>query len=231
MESINNKEETQLKKPIPGNNPVKVQNTTIAPYKYTGILFMQFPNGDKYFGTGILVAKADATQTQYVLTCAHNLYSGYDGGKATKIEFIRAYDYPSQPYPGIQAMDWFYPDGYASGDITLDYGLIKLETPIELNGPIPYLSIKSDEELQYLSVQLNAYGWYGEIMSYAMGKIIQITSNFLHYPISTKKGAAGAAITKDNQIVGIHTREGDKDYNMGIRITQTVKNTIEQWMI
>lgn len=232
MESINNKEETQLKKPIPGNTPFRIQNTKIAPYKYTGILFMQFPDGNKYYGTGILVAKAGETQTQYVLTCAHNLYSKPNGGKATNIRFARAYNYPEAPYEEIEAMNWFYPAGYPSEEITLDYGLIKLKVPIKLEDPIPYLCVKSDEELINLSIQLCAYGWFDEAMAQALGNIIGITGNFLNYPISTGKGAAGAAImTKDNRIVGIHTRSGDQNYNIGVRITQTVKNDIEQWMI
>jgi len=251
--NAHNLNEENLYAPIPGNIPDPVADTKVAPYKFIGLLKMTFPNGKKYFGTGTVIAKSNENDSHYVLTCAHNLYDSEDGGKATKIEFVRAYNDPDKPFPSIEAVSWKYPDGYPAvsvskhhekilllenkidllqKDINLDYGIVKLASKVNSVDGFPGLIVKTTEELKNLAVQINGYGWLDEKMSSAKGPIKEVGDKYLRYPISTRVGASGSAITKGNskEIVGIHTRGYDDKLNQGVRITQTVKDEFLGWM-
>jgi V8-like Glu-specific endopeptidase len=235
----NNNDTQKLWKPIPGNVPFKVSDTTQVPYCYTGILYMTFPDRTEYYGTAMLVAKNSGdTQTQYALTCAHNLYSAENGGKATNLYFIRAYNgTQQQPYAPIECTQSFFPQGYAIPGMEnpdLDYGLIQLSTPVQPGGTIPILSALTDNKLLNMSVQINEYGYNEDKnMFHAFGNITRIDNNFLYYPITTMPGAAGSAImsTNNTDIVGIHTRSTLQNQNQGTRFTAIVKAAIESWMI
>lgn len=239
--------------PIPGNVPEKVKDTKITPYKFVGLLKMTFPNGEEYVGTGTVIAKGIEKDSFYVLTCAHNLYDKSDGGKAKKIEFVRAYNDPDKPFASIEAASWHYPEKYPDVaisrhdektlllennidmlqvDINLDYGIVKLKSSVNSVDGFPGLVVKTSKELQDLAVEINGYGWFDEKMSHAKGLIKEVGDKYLRYPISTKVGASGSAIKKGNskEIIGIHTRGYNDKLNQGVRITESVKNEIFDWM-
>jgi len=237
-------------KVIPNNSPDKIENTQSAPYYFVCLLQISFPHAEG-FGTGILVKDDKHNATQYVLTCAHNLYNEDYGGKAVSVNVVRGYSNPNQPYGPIEGKEWFYPDGYPSvaissvenlenfsdeaiqADINLDYGLIKLSSPVENIEGLPKLTVETTEALINLEVQINGYGVYDTLMSHATGSITHVEDKCLRYPITTMPGASGSAILKGDgvSIVGIHTRSvPGVDLNQGVRITAEVKSTIEEWM-
>ncbi|KAF2325789.1 trypsin-like serine peptidase [Flavobacterium daemonense] len=250
---INNLNEENVFKPIPGNTPVKVPDTTIAPYKNVGLLVMVYPNStEEFIGTATLIGKNEGDEESlYLLTCAHNLYSKNDGGKAKSIKFIRASNVPKLPFEEVEAEAWYYPAGYPTvsipndlplrfiddeliqEDVNLDYGIVKLKKAIKPGGNLPLLHVKTDEHLLNKSLQINGYGWFKETMSEANGKLTEVGVLSLRYPISTAKGASGSALVlKDTgEIIGIHTRETDKAVNQGVRITQEVKDKLLSWML
>lgn len=249
---INNLHEENFFKPIPGNNPLPVADTTIIPYRYTGLLIMVYPNSTKEFiGTATLIGKNSGDEESiYLLTCAHNLYSRNEGGRAVSIRFARACNFPVLPFEEVDAEEWFYPTDYPlvslpddvplrfidsqliDEDINLDYGIVKLKKAIKPGGELPLIHAKETDQLLDKPVQINGYGWFNEAMSHATGALTQVNPLSLKYPISTKKGASGSAIMlKDSiSIVGIHTRETDETLNQGVRITEDVKNEIYSWM-
>lgn len=250
---INGLPEKEVFKPIPGNNPVRVPDTTLAPYKNVGLLIMVYPNSNEEFiGTATLIGKSDGDEESlYLLTCAHNLYSKNEGGKAKSIKFIRASNEPKLPFELLEAEDWYYPAGYPEvsipndvplrfiddklieEDVNLDYGIVKLKKAIKPGGTLPLLHVKTDKHLLNKSLQINGYGWFNETMSEANGKLTDVNALSLRYPIYTAKGASGSALVlKDTtEIIGIHTRETDKAFNQGVRITQVVKDELLGWMV
>lgn len=249
----NNLFEIEVFEPIPGSNPVHVVDTTKEPYKNVGLLRMTFPNNKTYIGTGTVIAKGEEKNSLYVLTCAHNLYDSSDGGKATKIEFLRAFNDPTKPFDSIEAVSWHYPAGYPAvaisrvdenkllksqhekvgAEISLDYGIVKLKTSVASVEGFPVMTVKTKADLENLPVQINGYGYFGKQMSHVAGPIKEVGDTYLRYPLSTKKGASGSAIATENakQIVGIHTRAYNEKYNQGIRIIERVKNEILGWMV
>ncbi len=237
---MNNPEDFNVNKPIPGNIPVPVPNTTIVPYIFVGLVHVVFPSGNSYVGTGTLIGKGSDNESQYVLTCAHNLFSVNDGGRAASIKFIRAYNDPHSPFEAIEAESCYYPYGYENIDriessesnVNLDYAIIKLKKKITTGDVLPRLVVKDDNELYECNVRINGYGYFGEHMSAARGKLVVVAAGYLRYPISTRKQAAGSAIVLEDgiSIIGIHTRATDENLNEGIRITEAVKYEIHSWM-
>lgn len=248
---LNNLQGENVFKPIPGNNPVSVENTTLSPYCYVGLLLVTFPNRQTYVGTATLIGKMSGDKESiHVLTCAHNLYSKNDGGMAVTVRFQRAFNDPDAPYEPIEAEKWSFPDAYPDTDlpndlpsrfiderlieanVALDYAVVKLKKAIRTEQSLPFVQVKTTEDLMYKQIQINSYGWYNEAMAHAQGPIKEVAAQRLFYPISTRSGAAGAAImNRDSlEIYGIHTRETDRDLNQGVRITDSVKNEILSWM-
>lgn len=232
----NNLNDENIFSPIPGNIPEQVQDTKVVPYKYVGLLRITFPNGKTYTGTGTVIAKNAEKDSHYVLTCAYNLYSAQDGGQATKVVFIRAYNDPVQPYESVEASGFHYPVSYPTRyneSIDLDYGVVILKSAVNSVDGFPGIVVKTTEELKDLAVQINGYGFFGEKMSNAKGLIKEVGDNYIRYPISTGRGANGSAIAAQNgkEIVGIHTRTYNWEFNQGVRITERVKNEILGWML
>ncbi|NNE26337.1 MAG: hypothetical protein HKN09_05800 [Saprospiraceae bacterium] len=252
MKRKNEKGHGRYFKPIPGNNPVLIPDTTIDPYYYVGLLEMTFPNDKSYFGTATLIAAdKNATNSKYLLTCAHNLYDEDDGGEVRTVTFKRAYSDPNEPYGELLALSWHYPDGYPDvaisknadlqtisllkimENIDLDYAIVELESAVEIAG-FPTIVVESTESLENLEIQINGYGYFDERMGHATGTIDEVGTNFLRYGITTDQGASGSALMKnDNRsIVGIHTRAvPNKDLNQGVRITEAVNTQLRGWMV
>lgn len=107
---MNNLQAENVFKPIPSNNPVRVENTTLSPYCYVGLLLASFPNRQTYVGTATLIDKMSGDKESiHVLTCAHNLYSKNDGGMAVTVRFQRAFNDPDAPYEPIEVEKWSFP--------------------------------------------------------------------------------------------------------------------------
>ncbi|MGV0757428.1 trypsin-like serine peptidase [Empedobacter brevis] len=251
---IDNLQFENLFKPIPGNNPTRVANDKIrtSPFHYVGLLIVTFPNSTlEYIGTATIIGKSkEDKESLYLLTCAHNLYSKNNGGKAVKVKFIRACNFPELPFPEVEAESWYYPDRYEKVDIPndvplrflaenliqenidVDYGIVKLKETVRSDASLPTIEVKTDEELSNKKVQINGYGWFNEAMSHAKGELTGIQPQSLLYPISTTKGASGSAIMDQTSldIFGVHTRETDENFNRGVRITEGVKKQILEWM-
>ena len=277
MENLEQQEETKTTptvfKPIPGNVPEKItgDKTKASPYYFVGLLDLTFEktveiedidSGEiittteetNYIGTGTLIFEPGKTTTQYVLTCAHNLYDPAEG-TATKVKFSRGQTTtapafqlsdPVKPYPTINATAWYVPDAYKNNavsrhadfshlskelqavNISYDYGLVKLAEAVDVSD-LPQMVVKTDRELTGLAVQINGYGIYDTTMSHATGNLAAPAAGALFYPITTDKGASGSAIMmNDNKsVVGIHTRSVDgKNLNQGVQITEAVKTWI-----
>lgn len=248
----NHFQEKEVFEPIPGSNPEHVADTTKEPYKNVGLLRMTFPNNKTYIGTGTIIAKGEEKNSLFILTCAHNLYDLSDGGEVTKVEFLRGFNDPTKPFASIEAESWHYPSGYPSvaiskvdenqllkskdvkveTEISLDYGIVKLKSLVNSEDGFPVMVVKTKEDLENLDVQINGYGYFGKKMSHVAGPIKQVGDTYLRYPLSTKKGASGSSIVKENgkEIVGIHTRAYSEEFNQGVRITESVKNEVLGWM-
>ncbi|WP_020475574.1 trypsin-like serine peptidase [Zavarzinella formosa] len=220
----------RLHKVFPPDDRKQVTNTTVAPFDGVGLLEMTFPNGKVYTGTGTLI---DGT---HVLTAAHNLFDNRDGGKATKITFTPAQNGPPKPKTTIDALRWDFPADFEKneGDDTLDYGVVTLKSEAPKTATKYKVKVASDKDLSSMEFQVAGYPgdkasgtmWYGK------GKLTKVLPKLLQYKISTYEGESGAAVAaKDSDgwsVFGIHDG-GTVEANQACRITDSVKQAIDQW--
>lgn len=112
---------------------VLVNDPSPYPYRVTGKLYMWFPNGAAYVGSASLI------DNNHALTAGHCVYSHGDGGWASYVEFVPAYDGGYEPY------------GSATGDYFLSW-----------TGWTQYEQFEHDMGVIRLDSNIgNTVGWYG----------------------------------------------------------------------
>ncbi len=88
-------------------------------------LYITFPNGLTYHGSAVLI------DDNFVLTAGHCVHSQDDGGWATSVEVIPAYDNGSKPYGSAWATNLYSWTGWTQNeDFDHDMGAIRLNTSV-----------------------------------------------------------------------------------------------------
>lgn len=112
----------------------RVNTTTAFPYRTTCKLFMRFPNGRNYVGSGVLVG------AKYVLTAGHCVYNRDYGGWATRIEVVPGLNNTYKPYGSALGVRFrAFADWTSGQDWDADMALITLDRSVgNSTGWLPY---------------------------------------------------------------------------------------------
>ena len=231
-----------------GTTPTKVADANKAPYHFTGRLDMTFPNGNKFLATAILIGKKEGQEeSQYILTCAHNLYDKGEGGEATRVAFSPAMHNNSKPHGTIEHAALNYPAEFKraaishSVDTSLlgdelvalanqhDYAIVKLKSTVKVDD-IPVAVVQADGELKNLALMMHAYGSLDTSMTEANGKVTKVAATELEYDIKAVVGDSGAGLMPNNKSVVAIQATKSPTHCTGVRITQAVKNNLDSWM-
>lgn len=213
------------------DNRFKITATTSYPYSTYVKMYMTFPNGLRYIGSGTLVGD------KHVLTAGHCIYSAGDGGWATSITV----------YPGLAGSYAPFGSTYAtylrsvtqwtgSTNYDYDYGIITLASNIgQAAGWHGYAYFSSGTSGLAMGVYgypadrdsgLYQYGAYDYVRTY--------TTNRLYYYADTYGGQSGGAVisrgsTYNDYLFGIHSGSnyvGSTLYNRATRMTSGIFNHI-----
>jgi V8-like Glu-specific endopeptidase len=149
-------------------------------------LFMTFPNGVTYEGSGTIIG------SKYVLTSMNNVYHASLGGLATRIEVIPGLDGYYKPFGSAYASYIrYYYDGYSK------VGLLTLDRHIgNSTGWLGYGSFSDS----YLSSRWgHQFGYradrdYGRVLYYDNGKIENLNRDWLSVGITFNSGEMGAGM-------------------------------------
>jgi len=233
---------------FPPDTRKQITDTTQYPWTTIGQLWMVFPNGETYTGTGTLI------DGQHVLTAAHNLYGKDIGGWAKTVYFIPARNGDERPYGNVAASRLFITEDYftlsppdpnriADGGIedytlyTQDYAVVRLKEPLDL----PIMGIVAASNTQLNGSNARITGYPGDRPAGTMwtdrGPLAKPDEHFLFYKINTWRGESGAGLFVDldlpdgKSIVGVHVAGDQKlDSNFAVRLTNEEVNNIKAWM-
>jgi glutamyl endopeptidase len=223
----------------------RVENTTIAPFKWVASLEIEASDGTRWLGTGWLASSS------LVVTAGHCVYMHKHGGWVESIRIrlgVLAGDdgtIVAEAKPAITRNRGFRSvDGWTSDkDPECDYGAIFLAEPITGTYGHFLYQARSDSDL---SKQLfNIDGYPADKPRYTQWfngrQPAEVTARLLEYSFDTyhaesggplwdyvSERSAGAAQTGNRVVLGIHTRGGDLS-NFGVRITEGVASNITGW--
>ena len=209
---------------------VRITNTREYPYGAICSLEITASTGRQFVGTGWLASN------RTVVTAGHCLYMPEQGGWAKRIRVFpgrNGVDSGSEP---ISAASLHSVEGWTElREPAADYGAIQLNDEVEGSGHLGFVALKSKD------LKKNLYHVAGYSADKPLGTLWghvrplkEIRDDVLYYETDTYGGNSGGPVffrddEDDIYVVGIHNY-GDISGNSATRITETVFETIAEWV-
>jgi glutamyl endopeptidase len=213
------------------DNRVRINNTTVYPWRAICALKITAQNGSKWIGTGWLVSP------RTVITAGHCVFMHNQGGWASRIEVIPGMNDASRPYGSFTGTALRSVQGWTnSKNRDYDYGAIILPSnarPGDTTGYFGY-AVRDDNYLMSSVLNLSGYpGDKGGNQQWFMAlKPKSLSSRVITYDIDTMGGQSGAPVWikvgDQRYCVGIHTN-GHLSGNSATRIVKPVFDNIKAW--
>lgn len=216
---------------IGADDRVKINNTTVYPWRCICSLDITAANGTSWIGTGWLVAP------RTVITAGHCVWMHNQGGRVASIRVMPGRNGTATEAPFVSSLATHVRTTVAwieDKDSGRDYGCILLPKSFMNYSSLGSFGYASLSDLDGLTVNLSGYPgdkatgtqWFHS------RKIKSVESRRFYYDIDTAGGQSGAPVWrfKDNQrhVVGIHTN-GHSTGNSAVRITSAVFDNIKKW--
>ena len=213
------------------DNRVRINNTTIYPWKAVCALKITAQDNSRWIGTGWLIAP------RTVITAGHCVFMHDHGGWAKSIEVIPGLNDASRPYGSCTGTSFRSVLGWTQNkDRNYDYGAIILPQncrPGARTGVFG-LAVKDDAYLKASVLNLSGYpGDKGGNQQWFMAlRTKAVSARVITYDIDTFGGQSGAPVWikvgNTRTAVGIHTN-GATSGNSATRIVLPVFNNLQSW--
>ena len=206
---------------------VRVNNTTVVPYRWVAYLQATWKDGSVTTGTAFMVGVNSA------VTAAHNVYNSNKGGYAKKVLFWPGRNGNEKPYSGSHVKKIYVPNVYRAETQTA-YDCAVLKTQNGLGKTTGYFGIRKQAK-DYGSIVVCIPGYpaeYSKQMWKVKGSIIGSSQNLFTYKLSTSAGQSGSPITRVYHgqwyALGIHTT-GAENVNIGTRFGNYLYNFVKYY--
>lgn len=213
------------------DNRVKVQNTTIFPWRAICSLRIQAANGQRFIGTGWLISP------RTVITAGHCVFLHDAGGWARSIEVIPGLNGTARPFGSHVGTSLRSTTGWTQGkNRNFDYGAIILpqgHRPGAQTGTFGFAA-RDDAFLRAAALNLSGYpGDKGGLTQWFHAQRAKsVSDRVITYDIDTAGGQSGAPVwVLQNGVrtaVGVHTN-GASSGNSATRIVAPVFNNLQNW--
>jgi len=216
---------------IGADNRVRINNTTIYPWKAVCALKITAKDNSRWIGTGWLISP------RTVITAGHCVYMHDHGGWAKSIEVIPGLNDALRPYGSGVSSNLRSVQGWTqSKNRNYDYGAIILPQnfrPGATTGVFGF-GVKDDAYLRNSVLNLSGYpGDKGGNQQWFMAlRTKSVSARVITYDIDTFGGQSGAPVWikvgNTRTAVGIHTN-GATSVNSATRIVLPVFNNLQSW--
>ena len=213
------------------DNRVRINNTTIYPWKAVCALKITAQDNSRWIGTGWLISP------RTVITAGHCVFMHDHGGWAKSIEVIPGMNDAFRPYGSGVSNNLRSVQGWTqSKNRNYDYGAIILPQsyrPGATTGVFGF-GVKDDAYLRNSVLNLSGYpGDKGGNQQWFMAlRPKSVSSRVITYDIDTFGGQSGAPVWikvgNTRTAVGIHTN-GASSGNSATRIVLPVFNNLQSW--
>jgi V8-like Glu-specific endopeptidase len=210
---------------------VRINTTTIYPWRAVCALRITARDGSRWIGTGWLVSP------RTVITAGHCVFLHDHGGWARSIEVIPGINDASRPYGSCSSNNLRSVQGWTQNkNRDFDYGAIILPANCRLGDRTGYFGYAVRNDAYLLSSTVNLSGYPGDKRGnqkwYMARRPKSVSSRVIYYDIDTMGGQSGAPvwikIGTARYCVGIHTN-GASSGNSATRIAVPVFNNIMAW--
>jgi V8-like Glu-specific endopeptidase len=212
-----------------GDDRRRRNDTTIYPWRAVCKLFMTFPDGRHYVGTGTMIGKND------VLTAAHCVYDQKTGQWASEILVVPGLDGDDEPYSRAYMRYETTFQAYVDGDKRHDIALLTLDR--EIGEETGWLGYRVQERPVGVTAHLSAYS--GDVENglrqyYAYGPIEgeDASGLFVYYHIDMMPGASGGALFEledgERWVFAVNAQYTN-DWNIGCRIDEETFAALLEW--
>ncbi len=216
---------------IGADDRVRINNTTVVPWRWICALRITAANNTSWIGTGWLVGP------RTVITAGHCVFMHGQGGWVKSIEVIPGCNGAARPFGSAVATSFRSVTGWTQGsNRDFDYGAIILPASRPYGNQLGYFGYASLSLVSLMGLTLNLSGYPGDKPSgtqwFHARRATLVTPRTIIYNIDTAGGQSGAPVWRflngQRHVVGIHTN-GSQLGNSATRIVTPVFNNIKAW--
>jgi V8-like Glu-specific endopeptidase len=208
----------------------RVRVGTSYPYSAQCKLFITFPDGEAFIGSGTLIGP------KHLLTAGHCAWSAENGGWAKSIEVVPGLSGAYKPFGSAWAHGIRAYRGYTEGgDRNHDFALITLDRPI--GNSAGWFGYAYWPEIEGYTANIAGYPGdrdNGVYQYYHSGPIDKADEMQVYYRIDTYGGQSGSGVYSIEEdggryVFAVHAWGNDQT-NGGTRIDSTKFDSITAWM-
>ncbi|MCD4793327.1 MAG: T9SS type A sorting domain-containing protein [Bacteroidales bacterium] len=205
-----------------------VNDPSLYPYCLTVKMYMTFPNGAQYVGSGTLI------HSKFVITAGHCVYSHSDGGWATSITVIPGYNNGNIPY-GVSNSTYLYSwTGWTqSGGTGWEWDMAYIQLDRNIGGVTGWTGFGyNDNNSFFTSNTFNNPGYpaaspyNGEYMYYWYGYYDNVYDHILYFNKQSYGGQSGSGAIDNNLITYAELSHGNETQTGCVRINSEKYNDI-----
>ena len=220
------------------DNRIKISPTVDFPWRTICKLYITFPDGNHYVGSGVLISLSDSIGF-HCLTAAHCVYRAEYGGYASTVEVIPGLDNDYTPFYSAWAAKIKVPEAWTTNS-SPEYDWACLTLDRQIGNFTGWMSIYTTPELKWYQRIFHGAGYptdrdFGLCQYYHSDSGKSADNNILLYKIDATAGQDGMPVwTMDGntrRIVSIHIGDDDgSGNNYGLLINAEKFNQLDQWI-
>lgn len=217
---------------------IKISPTVDFPWRTICKLYIIFPSGDQFVGTGVLIGRDDGIGF-HCLTVAHNVYRQEFGGMAKSVEIIPGLDNDYTPFYSAWAVKIRVPEAWTQTSLPeYDWALVTLDR--QLANFTGWMTRFTTSDLNWYKRVFYCAGYpvdldFGLCLYFDSDSASSVDENFLWHKMDAFDGQDGMPIWvmdgNTRKIVSLHIGEDNNSkMNMAVRFNNNNIAQLEQWL-